>query len=250
MQQEELTNEFRYLDCTLAGIEANLALDEALLNQADREGGPSILRVWELPSFAVVLGASCRHEQAVRMEVCRQEGVPIARRSSGGGAVVIGPGALNVTVILPIGVTPGIGAVDVAQRFVLERIAKAIRALGPPVEVLGSGDLTIGLRKFSGSAQRRLRHYFLVHASILYGFPLDRISRYLGIATRQPNYRENRSHEEFVTNLNLPRATILEAVRSAWLPEPREPLSVEIPKELVRGLTEERFGDPAWILRL
>ncbi len=250
MPREAINQEFRYLNSTLSDVEANLALDEALLNRADREGGPSILRVWELPSLAVVLGASCRHEQAVQMEVCRREGVPIARRSSGGGAVVIGPGALNVTVVLPIQVLPGIGAVDVAQRFVLERIADAIRAVGPPVEVLGSGDLTIGLRKFSGSAQRRLRRYFLVHSTILYAFPLHRIAQFLGPATRQPEYRANRSHDLFVTNLDLPRATVLEAVRSAWLPQDREVLAAEVPGELVRELIKVKFGDPAWIFRL
>ena len=47
------------------------------------------------------------------------------------------------------------------------------------VEVLGCGDLTSAGLKFGGSAQRRLRNWFFVHCSILYDFPLDRISRYL-----------------------------------------------------------------------
>ena len=113
---------------------------------------------------------------------------------------------------------PGLGAVDVAQRFVLERIAAAVRALGPPVEVLGSGDLTLARRKVAGSAQRRLRHHFLVHATILYRFPLERIARYLGPPRREPSYRQGRPHEEFVANLDLPRAALVGAIRSAWLP--------------------------------
>ena len=71
--------------------------------------------------------------------------------------------------------------------------------------MLGSGDLTLGRRKFSGSAQRRLREHILVHASLLYDFALDRIGRYTLMPPRRPDYRGGRSHEEFVTNLPLPR---------------------------------------------
>ncbi|HEX8202655.1 MAG TPA: lipoate--protein ligase family protein, partial [Isosphaeraceae bacterium] len=151
----------RWLDRTLPGVEANLALDEALLVAAEEQGAGSVVRLWELPGLAVVLGASCRRAEAVRLELCRAEGVPVARRSSGGGTVLLGPGALNVAVVLPRDAAPGLGAVDVAQHFVLERIAAAVRALGPSVEVLGSGDLTLRRRKVAGSAQRRLRRHFL-----------------------------------------------------------------------------------------
>src|SRR3954464_2373538 len=75
---------FRYLDRTLPGVEANLALDEALLIQAEAESGPPVLRTWELPTVAVVRGASCRLREEVGVEACRADGVAIARRSSGG----------------------------------------------------------------------------------------------------------------------------------------------------------------------
>ena len=142
---------------------------------------------------------------------CAAEGVAIARRSSGGGTVVIGPGTLNVTVILPATAAPGLAAVDTAQAYVLDRMAQAIRRHGPAVERLGSGDLTLERRKFSGSAQRRLRNHFLVHATLLYRFPLALVERYTNVPRRQPAYRENRSHAEFLVNLHLP-------ARSWWRP--------------------------------
>ncbi len=104
------------LDLTLDTVEANLALDEALLVEADEGRAGAILRFWELPRFAVVLGASRRAAADVRIAACEEDGVPVVRRSSGGGTVVIGPGALNVTVVLPNTAAPGLFAVDVAQR--------------------------------------------------------------------------------------------------------------------------------------
>jgi len=240
----------RWLDRTLPGIGANLALDEALLVAAEEQGAGPMVRLWEQPDLAVVLGASSRWREEVRVELCRAEGVAIARRSSGGGVVVIGPGALNVAVVLPVTAAPGLGGVVEAQRFVLERIAAAVRALGPPVEVLGSGDLTLGRRKVAGSAQRRLRHHFLVHATILYRSPLDRIARSLEPPRRAPSYRQGRAHEEFVTNLDLPRAALAAALRCAWLPPVRPVVEAPVPEATVRGLVAAKFGDPAWIERL
>jgi lipoate-protein ligase A len=238
-----------YLDCTLPQLEANLALDEALLRAVEERGQPPVLRLWESSEFAVVLGASGRIREEVHRDACRADRVRIYRRSSGGGTVVIGPGALNFTVVLPAGFAPGLEAVDVAQRFVLERVAASLRLRGTPAVVQGSGDLTLDGRKFAGSAQRRLRRHFLVHASVLYAFPLDRISRYLAIPRRQPAYREGRPHEEFVANLGLPRAEVEAAIRASWLPQARAPAPAGIPEDLVESLIAEKFGDPAWIER-
>jgi lipoate-protein ligase A len=239
----------RFLDRTLEGIAANLAFDESMLQEVEDEGLPPILRIWESPVPAVILGASGRIGEDVRVEACRADGVAIARRSSGGGTVVIGPGALNAAVVLPLDVAPALAAVDIAQRSVLECLAAALRARGWPVRVQGSGDLTIGPRKVAGSAQRRLRHHFLIHATILYRFPLDRIARYTALPRRQPEYREGRPHEAFVTNLESPRAGLVEAITAAWMPPGLPPLPARVPQARIGDLVASKFGDPAWTER-
>jgi lipoate---protein ligase len=241
---------FHYLDATLPSAAENVALDEALLVEAEEHGGPSILRVWELDHLAVVFGASCRLKENVRVEACKADGVEIARRSSGGGTVVIGPGALNFAVILPIDASPELKGVETAQRFVLGRTLDAIRLAGPPAEMFGSGDLTLGLRKFSGSAQRRLRRYVLVHATILHDFPIDRIDRYTLMPPRRPSYREDRPHGEFVTNLPLSRARVLEALKDAWLPVDVSVSPAHVPKATLQRLIETKFSEIGWIERL
>ena len=114
-------------DQTLSSVAENLALDEALLIEADQGRGAAVLRFWEPREYAVVLGASRRLRDDVLVDACRADGVPILRRSSGGGTVVVGPGTLNVTVVLPESMAPGLAAVETAQRYVLERIARSIR---------------------------------------------------------------------------------------------------------------------------
>lgn len=238
-----------WLDLTAEQIGLNLALDEALLEAVEHDGHPPVLRLWESRDYAVVLGASGRRLEDVKLEACRTDGVPVARRSSGGGTVVIGPGALNITVVLPIALTPGLEAVDLAQRFVLARVAESLRTHLPAVEVLGSGDLTLHNRKFAGSAQRRLRRHFMVHTSLLYAFDLDRIPRYTHDPGRQPEYRERRPHGDFVTNLPLPRSALIAAIRSSWIPAGDLILPATVPLPRAERLAAEKFDDPAWIER-
>jgi lipoate-protein ligase A len=239
-----------FLDLTLATVEENLALDEALLVEADEGRVGAVLRYWEYPRFAVILGASRRLAQDVLVEPCRADGVPILRRSSGGGTVVIGPGALNVTLVLPDTAAPGLGTAKPAQQFVLQRVASSIRTAGIPVELSGSGDLTIAGRKFGGSAQRRLRHWFMVHCSILIDFPLDRISRYLAIPSRQPSYRGGRSHDDFLRNLGLTRKITRGLIRTAWSPSSSLSPTLDVPHERLGLLLSDRFANRSWIERL
>jgi lipoate-protein ligase A len=237
---------------TLPGVAENLALDEALLIEADEGRGPPLVRFWEPSEYAVVLGASRRIREEVHLDACRADGVVVFRRSSGGGTVLIGPGTLNVTVILPETAGPGLSAVDAAQHHVLDRLAASIRRIGPPVDVLGHGDLVLGDRKCGGSAQRRLKRCFLVHCSILCDFALDRIDRFLTVPRRQPDYRRGRHHLDFLCNLGLPRADLIDALRPGPSPcdGPGTPSSLDGALRLLPALLAEKFANPGWIERL
>ena len=235
---------------TLPTIYDNLAFDEAILVEADENGLGLTLRLWEQPDYAVVLGSSRRLREEVHVDRCAEDGVPIARRASGGGTVVVGPGALNMTVVLPTDYAPELVTVDGAQAYVLGRVAEALRGPAPGVEVRGSGDLTIGGRKFSGSAQRRLRRRLMVHATIMHGLAIGKIARYLQTPARQPAYREGRTHEEFLMNIPLRRRILIESIRSAWPHSTLLTAASDVPPDRFETLRAERFADRSWIERL
>lgn len=236
----------RFLDLTLGEPARDLAVEDALLAEMEATG-EGIVRAWESPTTCVVLGASSKLREDVDVAACDEAGVPILRRGSGGGTVVIGPGALNLTITAPIASHPALRAVDRAQRFLMEQLAEALRDADPRVQMLGSGDLAIGERKFCGSAQRRLRRGLLVHLSLLYRFDLPLIFRLLRIPARQPEYRRGRVHEDFIANLGLPREAILAAARAAWGRD-LSPDDPEIWRDRAATATPH-YADPAWVGR-
>jgi lipoate-protein ligase A len=128
-------------------------------------------------------------------------------------------------------------------------MTRALRTIEPALELLGSGDLTIAGRKFSGSAQRRLRTWFLVHLSILCTFPLERIDLYLRQPDRQPEYRRDRTHGEFLRNLMHGRTIVAAAIRSEWCDARLCSPAASVPEALLRTLLSERFANRSWVER-
>ena len=91
----------RRLDLTLPTPAENLACDEALLEWAEEQDRDwEFLRLWESPQPVVVVGRSSRIALEVCGDACRERDIPILRRSSGGAAIVAGPGCLMYALVL------------------------------------------------------------------------------------------------------------------------------------------------------
>ncbi|MGZ9146536.1 MAG: lipoate--protein ligase family protein [Nitrospira sp.] len=213
---------FRLLDLTLPFPAENLALDEVLLQELDERGGAPILRFWESECPFVVLGRASRVADDVDLTACKKDGLPILRRASGGGTVLQGPGCLSYAVVLPLEWHPDLASIRATNRFVLERIAAALRQWEPTTSFQGISDLAIGDRKISGNAQRRTRNALLFHGTILHGMRADLVARYLKHPSRQPDYRSDRPHRMFLSTINAPPQAIKQAIASAWNAEPTD----------------------------
>lgn len=237
-----------YLDLTLPTPAENLALDEALLDEAERSREPiETLRLWEPAELMVVVGRSSKVTVEVHEAQCRHLGVPILRRTSGGAAVVTGPGCLMYALVLDFRLRPELRVVDHAHRVVLDTIAAALRPLAPEVGRQGISDLAIlrdcHARKFSGNSMRMKREHLLYHGTILYDFPIEWIARLLAMPPRTPDYRDGRGHESFLANLPLDAAAIRATIQYAWnadLP------CTGWPCEAVARLATERYGREEW----
>lgn len=234
------------LDLTLPAPAENLALDEALLLAAEDGTAGEVLRLWECPTYAVVVGSGGSIIHDVNEAACREDGVPVLRRASGGGTVVIGPGCLCFAVVLNYDHAAELREIGPSARYVLRRVADALRPVVPAATVEGISDLTAGGLKFCGNAQQRKRRHFLHHGTLLCGFDLDRVSRYLNPPERQPDYRRQRPHAEFVANLPADVATVRRLLLDGWQPTGDYG---PVPLERVRELVAEKYGNDEWVRR-
>ncbi len=233
-----------YLDRTLPSLAENLALDEALLLAAEA-GGPEVLRVWQWPACAVVLGAGGRIADDVDEERCRADHVPLARRASGGGTVLLGHGCLLYSIVLAFARDPALTQIPSSYRYVLGRIADGLRSVAPDLDLCGSSDLARLDRKISGNAQQRKRTHVLQHGTLLFDFDAEQAARYLKLPPRQPEYRRQRSHRDFLANIPASAEQLKRCLREAWSADEMPAW----PQDLVQQLVTEKYALEEWIRR-
>lgn len=240
-----------FLDLTLSDAESNLALDEALLRAAEAGESGEVLRIWELPQPAVVVGRASRITDEVHWQKCDEFGIPIVRRCSGGYAVVVGPGCLLYSMVFSLEARPYWRKVDRLHHDVRQRLLNGLGELGLKVVPAGASDLAIFLdpseetlpRKISGNSVRFGKDYVLYHGTLLYSFDLQRLTELLKLPPRQPEYRLGRDHELFVANIPRKRQELVAMLKRIWGAD--RPLPTW-PGERTRSLLEQRYRCLAW----
>jgi len=206
-----------FLDLTFDSPTENLAADETLLDLCEDGATDEILRFWEPKTHFVVLGYGNRAATEANLEACRKAQVPVLRRASGGGTVLQGPGCLNYALVLKIPPSGPLASLTDTNCHILQRHRQAlVPILGKDLRVQGVSDLTRGDLKFSGNAQRRKRRCLLFHGTFLLHMDLSLVEKLLPMPSRRPDYRADRPHGAFLTNVNVPAGPIKEALKGAW----------------------------------
>ena len=231
------------LDLSLGEPASDLALDEALLEQAESGASGEVLRLWTLDRPAVVIGRGSKLKGEVNTAYCQSEGIPVLRRCSGGAAIVGGPGCLMYSVVLSLQLRPQLRQVDQAHRLVMTRLLAAVTVQHPGVRWQGTCDLTVSERKFSGNSLRIAREHLLYHGTILHAADLAQIDRCLATPPRQPEYRLGRRHADFITNLPVDPVKLADDIAAEFCALN----AAEIwPVEITAKLKQQRYDDPAW----
>ncbi len=243
------------LDLTLPTPEENLALDEALLTAAESTGTAEVLRIWHPTSHFVVLGRGSKATEEVDLEFCRSAGIPLLRRTSGGASILTGPGCLMYAVVVSTAGPAAVDSIDATHARALRPLAAQLSRAERRVRRAGISDLVIepaeaatlsAWQKISGNSLRRKRTHILYHGTILFDFDLLLLDRCLKTPPRMPAYREQRDHQQFVTNLDLPEFDVRQAIQNSW---PIDGLYTSWPQSATAALAAEKYASPDWTLR-
>lgn len=149
----------------------NLALEKYLLLHC-REG-ECILYLWQNQP-AVVVGRNQNVRKECRVELLEEEGVCLARRLSGGGAVYQDLGNLNFTFLA--------GRKDYDVERQTQIVLNAAKKLGVYAAKSVRNDLLAEGKKFSGHAYYERGDFCCHHGTLMVCVDLDRLSRYLTVS--------------------------------------------------------------------
>lgn len=188
-------------DITLPTPQENILYDNVLLELAEQGEGKEALRFWESQELFIVLGRIANPATDLRVKKVLADRIPVLRRSSGGGTVLQGKGCLNYTLVLSKE-RPEIQDLRRSYQFILGRVIAALKNLGIDAACRPLSDiaLTQNNKKISGNAQKRSKKFILHHGTLLHQFDLKKIEEYLTMPKDVPEYRQSRSHLDFVTN--------------------------------------------------
>lgn len=140
----------------------SFAADDTLCELVGSQKSPPTVRTW-VHDDTVVLGIQDHRLPHINqaMAVLEDNGYQAIVRNSGGLAVVLDSGVLNISIVL----SEKEGAIDIPQGY--DMMVELVEALFPEADIdayeivgsycPGSYDLSIGGKKFAGISQRRIR---------------------------------------------------------------------------------------------
>lgn len=140
------------------------------------------------------MGISGQIDELVDPDRFHSDPIPIIRRFSGGGTVIVDEQTLFVTFIFNAGALAIPAFPEPIMRWT-EQLYQPV--FHPHPFKLQENDYVMGTRKFGGNAQSITKHRWLHHSTLLYDFNPARME-YLRLPAKTPNYRMERPHAEFL----------------------------------------------------
>ena len=143
------------------------------------------------------MGISGKADELINPDVYLNNPVPIIRRFSGGGTVVVDEETLFVTWIT----NAADMQVPCCPKEIMNWTADFYRPVFDNIDFrLMENDYAIGHKKCGGNAQYLCKGRWLHHTSFLWDYSTEKMEL-LKIPKKMPGYRQQRSHEEFLCRL-------------------------------------------------
>lgn len=122
---------------------------------------------WWVLAPTVVFGRNQDMYSEVNLEYCREHGIDVQRRRSGGGCIFADGNNVMTSFVTP--------STDVQSTFAdfTRRIAGQLRKMGIPAEATGRNDIAVDGRKISGNSFYHLPGRSIVHGTMLYDTDME-----------------------------------------------------------------------------
>ena len=186
----------------------NMSFDEYCLERFPSDD--TVFFLWR-NSPSVIIGRNQNAYAEVNLPYLEANGIKLARRVTGGGAVYHDLQNLNYTII-------GRSA-DLDRDFpgYLHMMLDALRALGVPAEMTGRNDIVVEGRKVSGYAKRVYKDRLMVHGTLMYDVDIASLTEALSVPGSKMDAAGISSVRSRVANLRdyLPQFSRIEEMQEA-----------------------------------
>ncbi len=172
-----------------------LQLEEALL----RNSAESYCIINQGSPRAIVMGISGKPEELLDLSRIKEEKIPVIKRFSGGGTVIVDENTLFITLIFSKDLLDIPAFPEPILKWTAALYQKSWKI---PDFTLRENDYCIGDKKCGGNAQYIKKDRWLHHTSFLWDYSRDNM-KHLLLPEKRPKYRLNRSHDEFLTRLKI-----------------------------------------------
>ncbi|PSW66962.1 lipoate--protein ligase [Photobacterium leiognathi subsp. mandapamensis] len=226
----------------------NLAVEDAIFRNmpADQQ----VLFLWR-NADTVVIGRAQNPWKECNTGKMEQDGITLARRQSGGGAVFHDLGNTNFTFMA--------GKPQYDKNVSTNIVLSALKTLGINAKATGRNDLVVEVgedeRKFSGSAYRETMDRGFHHGTLLLNADLTRLANYLNPDKKKLEAKGITSVRSRVTNLSdinpeIHHDNVCEAIKEAFFTHYGERVEVEYisPENLpdMPGFSEKYQNQSSW----
>lgn len=193
----------------------NMAIDEAV-SESVRAGGPPTIRFYGWSPSAVSIGYFQSLESEVDTGRCRELGIDVVRRRTGGGAVYHdNQGEITYSIIANEELFPK--DIIASYKVICGYICDSLSLLGIESEFQPINDIAAGGRKISGNAQTRRKGVLLQHGTILYDVDVEKMFSLLRVPDEKIRDKMIASVKERVTSVCHQNQATKEEVYQALL---------------------------------
>jgi lipoate-protein ligase A len=238
-----------------------LAADEVVTRRQGRGESPPTLRLYTYRSHCALVGRFQRIASEVNVDFCRQHGIQVNRRPTGGGAIIMGEDQLGVAIMLPAEAQAR--SYERTRELFLRFSSGIVGALADFGIIAGyrrKNDVEVGGKKIAG-----LGIYFdpagdlLFHASVLVDLDIALMLSILRTPLEKISDKAIASVAERVTTVRreVGRAVTVQEVRERVKHAYCRSLGITLetgtftPEELteIAQLERERYASPEWLDR-
>jgi lipoate-protein ligase A len=213
-----------------------MAIDEAVAIARLRHGTPNTIRLYRWNPSAVSIGYFQSIDKEVNLEACKEYGVDVIRRITGGGAVYHDyNGEITYSLVAPEDEAKIPRDILESYRLICGAIVNGLKELGVDSEFKPVNDIAAGGKKISGNAQTRRHGVVLQHGTVLVDTDIHRMFQVLRVSDAKISDKLIQAVEERVTNLRryLERDVSFNESRDALVKGFEETLDIElVPGEL------------------